>query len=41
MTEPTFEAALTADIRAEVTHPDRDLTQAERAFLGLSEEETT
>ncbi len=40
MTEPAFEAAITADVRAEVAHPDRPLTPAERAHLGLPEEET-
>jgi hypothetical protein len=43
MTDPEqgrFEAAITADVRAEVTHPDRALTAAEREHLGLPEEET-
>jgi hypothetical protein len=44
MTEPEpdrFEAVQTADVRAEVTHPDRPLTDEERAHLGLSEEEAS
>lgn len=42
MTEPEperFESVLTAEVRAEVTHPDRELTAAERAYLGLAEKE--
>lgn len=44
MTEPEsdrFEAALTADVQAEATHPDRPLTAAERAYLGLPDEEAS
>jgi hypothetical protein len=36
-TEPPapFEMTVTADVRAEVTLPDRELTPEERAHLGL------
>lgn len=40
MSEPAFEAVMTADVRAEAVHPDRELTPQERAHLGLSEETT-
>lgn len=41
-TEPDrFEATSTADVRADVVHPDRPLTAEERAHLGLTEEEAS